>query len=173
MVSIDLINLDLAKTELILKSSLEFERRFSVKFGEYGGTIRGLCAGVRAELADPKMNPQWHQYLVVDSAARLAVGNCGFLGEPDADGIARIIHTTYPDFEGQGYSIAMAKSLVEIAAKSGRVKRVLLDTSPKRISSSLIMEKLGFTLRGEVQATGESTVLRWERDVADSGQKDR
>jgi RimJ/RimL family protein N-acetyltransferase len=104
----------------------------------------------------------WGGYLAIDPALRRIVGTCAFKGEPDASAV-EIAYFTFAGHEGRGYATAMAAALLELAAATRTVTRVLAHTLPHRNASTRVLTKLGFALAGPVHDVEDGTVWRWER----------
>lgn len=104
--------------------------------------------------------PPWICYIATRDGE--AVGTCGFTSAP-ARGCVEIAYFTFPRFEGQGVSTAMAASLVSIAMKADQAVLVFARTLPERNASHRILEKLGFTCIGPVEVPEDGTVLEWHR----------
>ena len=164
MVNVDLVNLTTEVIDLLAKSGSAFESAHNARFGENHNLAIILAEDVRRDLTAQPAGPKWGYYLAVDRTTRVMIGAGGFKGSPDAAGAVRIGCFAFPEFEGQGYSTAIARELVKIAAASGMVTRVLLDTAAKRDSSTIVMGKLGFVLQAEVEDKGEKR-WRWEKEV--------
>jgi len=163
MVSVELINFDLAAIDLLLMSWTGFEHRYSLALADYGDVVADLAQRTRSILVERSLDPKWCEYLAVDTSARVAVGSCGYTGPPSADGVVEIACRTFPSFEGQGYATSMAECLMDFAVRSG-AKRVIAHTKAKASSSTRILAKLGFVLRKEVNGGEERKQWQWERE---------
>jgi RimJ/RimL family protein N-acetyltransferase len=77
-----------------------------------------LAALKRATAADP-----WtYGFALVHLESGLVIGNAGFTGPPDAEGIVEIAYGIVPDYQGRGYATEAANALVASAAKNRRVR---------------------------------------------------
>jgi RimJ/RimL family protein N-acetyltransferase len=104
--------------------------------------------------------PPWIGYLTRDPATGMIVGSCSFKDEPH-EGQVEIAYFTFPDHERQGYGLAMAQALVEIAFAEPSVTHVLAHTLPERNASTRILSHLGFEFAGPVSDPEDGTVWRW------------
>jgi [ribosomal protein S5]-alanine N-acetyltransferase len=89
------------------------------------------------------------------------IGNGGFKGEPNAEGTIEIGYSVLPQFESYGYATEGSKGLVEWAFGHADVKRIIAQTDPANAGSIRVLEKLGFTLKGEGLEAG---MKLWERE---------
>ncbi len=121
-----------------------------------------FVAGLRTSQA---YDPWRNGFAVVHPESRSVIGTAGFKGPPDAAEAAEIAYAIVPAFEGRGYATEAATALVDFAAASGRVKRVVAHTLPERNASGRVLAKCGFRRTGEVEDPDDGTVWRWERDA--------
>src|SRR5687767_5846262 len=75
----------------------------------------------------------WGGHIAVDADSRAVVGSCAFKGPPTDDASIEIAYHTYPGFESQGYATSMARTLVDLARRSGEVRRVIAHTLPQKM----------------------------------------
>jgi [ribosomal protein S5]-alanine N-acetyltransferase len=87
------------------------------------------------------------------------IGNGGFKGEPDAQGTVEIGYSVLPQFEGHGYATEGSKGLLDWVLGRAEVKRVIAQASPQNRASERVLEKLGFSLKGDGLEAG---VKLWE-----------
>jgi RimJ/RimL family protein N-acetyltransferase len=104
--------------------------------------------------------PPWIGYLARDPGTGVFVGSCSFKDEPH-EGQIEIAYFTFPDHERQGYGLAMAQALVEIAFADPSLTHVLGHTLPERNASTRILSHLGFEFAGPVSDPEDGTVWKW------------
>jgi [ribosomal protein S5]-alanine N-acetyltransferase len=115
-------------------------------------------------------DPWRHGFAVVDRESRTIIGNVGFKGPPDQDGVVEIAYGIVPGFEGRGYATESAAALVAFAGSSGMVRLVRAHTLPKANASTRVLTKCGFSKVAEVVDPEDGPVWRWERlPQADQG----
>ena len=118
-----------------------------------------LAALERATGADP-----WrYGFALVHSESGLVIGNAGFTGPPDADGVVEIAYGVVPDYQGRGYATEAANALVAWAVTNGRIRTIRAHTLPERNASTRVLEKCGFRLVGELTHPSDGLVWRWEK----------
>lgn len=113
-------------------------------------------------LAEVPRKAPWGCYLALDAYTRKLVGTCGFKAGPDAEHAVEIAYYTFPPYEGRGFATAMAKALMEIAAASPEVRRVIAHAVLETGASTRILEKMGLRYTGPVEDPEEGTVGLWE-----------
>ena len=111
----------------------------------------------------------WHGWYALrkadDTAPRTLVGAGGFMGPPDAAGTAEISYSIAADWRGQGLATELVAGLVQQAATTGLVRRLIAHTNADNPASQRVL------LRNDFEAAG--TVpdgrLRFERAVEPAG----
>ncbi len=118
----------------------------------------GVLEATRALYGRVGFVPPWTGYLAAEGD--VVVGTCGFVAPP-ADGRVEIAYFTFPAHEGRGVARAMAAALVAIARQAAPDATVAARTLRERNASHRILERLGFTCRGEVEDPDDGPVLEW------------
>ena len=94
------------------------------------------------------------------------IGTCGFRGMPSDDGTVETGYSILEEHQRQGYGTELVRALVEWAFADARVARIIGETFPDMTPSRRVLEKCGFTLRGEAAEPGavryELTRGEWE-----------
>lgn len=143
-----------------------FRERFGADVSAHVGVARDVVEQTLAFEQRISASPPWSGYLVVDSATNVVIGSGGSKGNPTADGTVEIAYGTFPEYEGRGFGTATAHELVRIAAAAAGIRTVLAHTLPERNASTRILEKVGFTLVGEVMDPEDGRVWCWHRTLA-------
>lgn len=101
-----------------------------------------------------------------DIGNRLVIGTCGFRGMPSDDGTVETGYSVLEEHQGKGYGTELLRALVDWAFADPRVTRIVGETFPDMTPSRRVLEKNGFTLRGEAAEPGavryELTRGEWE-----------
>jgi [ribosomal protein S5]-alanine N-acetyltransferase len=92
----------------------------------------------------------------------ITVGQCGFKGPPDADGVVEIAYGVASDQERQGYATEAARALVAYAFSIDQVNCVRAHTLPASIASKRVLAKCGFQYVGEINDPEDGLVCRFE-----------
>ncbi len=133
--------------------------------------------GLRDFIISDEVSPAWIQRLrassgpdpwtygfaVVDRESRSVVGNAGFKGPPDQQGMVEIAYGIVPDYEGRGYATEAAALLVRFASGNSEVRLIRAHTLPTTNASTRVLTKCGFDKVGEVVDPDDGLVWRWER----------
>ena len=132
--------------------------------------------GLRAFIVSDEISPTWlaelhesseanpwvHGFAVVDRASGSVIGNVGFKGSPDENGVAEIGYGIVPSFEGRGFATEAAAALVTFAFAEPDVRCVRAHTLPTRNASTRVLEKCGFNFEGQIEDPEDGPVWRWE-----------
>jgi len=113
--------------------------------------------------ASSQPDPWTHGFAVVDRESHLIVGNVGFKGPPDDQGMVEIAYGIVPDYEGRGYATEAAGLLVTFASANSDVTLIRAHTLPTNNASTHVLRKNGFEHIGEVIDPEDGLVWRWER----------
>jgi RimJ/RimL family protein N-acetyltransferase len=154
-----------------LLALIEGEEGFEERFGWRAAD------GLRAFLVSDEVSPAWlaqlrasaaadpwvHGFAIVHPESRSVIGNVGFKGPPDEDGMVEIAYGIVPAFQGRGYATEAAEAAVEFAFGSGCVNLVRAHTLPTPNASTRVLAKCGFERTGEVVDPEDGLVWRWER----------
>jgi [ribosomal protein S5]-alanine N-acetyltransferase len=137
------------------------------------------AAGLRDFIVSGDVSPVWlerlraataadvweHGFGVVHRDDGLVIGNCGFKGPPDGDGVVEIAYGIVPAYEGRGYATEAAAAQVAFASADPRVKIVRAHTLATNNASTRVLTKNGFTFVGEIVDPEDGPVWRWDRPV--------
>jgi ribosomal-protein-alanine N-acetyltransferase len=96
-----------------------------------------------------------------DTAPRTLVGAGGFMGPPDAAGVAEIGYSIAADWRGQGLGTELVAGLIQQAANTGLVRRLLAHTTADNGPSQQVLLRNAF----EAAGTDAEGRLRFERAI--------
>ena len=99
----------------------------------------------------------WGVWLIVHREERMAIGDLGFKGHPDQEGVVEIGYSVLPVYRRQGYAFEATCALVDWALRQPGVTRITAACNPENVPSIRILEKLG--MRRQERDGG---LLRWE-----------
>ncbi len=107
----------------------------------------------------------WYAWYAIHKATPTTpatlIGAGGFMGPPDAEGTAEIGYSITPDWQRQGLATELVAGLVQQAAHTGQVRRLIAHTDPRNQPSQGVLLRNGFEPAGH-NAEGQ---LRFERAV--------
>jgi ribosomal-protein-alanine N-acetyltransferase len=118
----------------------------------------------RVRRAPPDVNPWLHGLGVLHRMDDCVMGAAGFVGIPDADGVAEIAYGIAPEYQGRGYATEAAQALVAFASADSRVRRLRAHTYTATNASTRVLAKCGFTFVGPIEHPEDGLVWRWERE---------
>lgn len=107
-------------------------------------------------------DPFVHSFSLVRSDTGAIIGQCGFAGPPDTEGVIEIAYGVSPDQEGQGFATEAARALRDYALGFEQVRTVRAHTLPVANASQRILSKCGFSYVGEVTHPEDGVVSRFE-----------
>jgi len=107
----------------------------------------------------------WYNWYALRKAEgdtpRTLVGSGGFMGPPDATGCVEMGYSIAADWRGQGLGTELVAGLVQQAAATGLVHRLVAHTEPENLISQRVLLATGFASQG----TDFNGRLRFERAV--------
>ena len=110
----------------------------------------------------------WHGWYALrkadDAAPRTLVGAASFRGRPDATGTAEITFAIAADWRGQGLGTELVAGLVQQAADTGLVRRLVAHAAADNPAAQQVLLRNGFA-QTDLVAEGQ---LRFERAVEPS-----
>lgn len=149
---------------------LESDEAFQKSFGH--APAEGLRDFITSGEIDPEFfallrvtseeDPWLWGFAIVDKGSGLSVGNAGFKGGPDEQGVVEIAYCVVPSFENRGIATRAAGKLVEFAQQDPRVQTILAHTLPEPNASTHILAKNGFVNVGGIEDPTDGLIWRWE-----------
>lgn len=107
----------------------------------------------------------WYGWYAIRRATDLhpasLIGAGGFWGPPDVEGTAEIGYSIATDWRGQGLATELVAGLVQHAARTGQVRRLLAHTLPDNAVSQRVLVRNGFRIIG----LNSDKRVRFERAV--------
>ncbi|HYJ47270.1 MAG TPA: GNAT family N-acetyltransferase, partial [Pyrinomonadaceae bacterium] len=165
--SLQLVPCRAAHVEAIRRDRGELERVLKVRVHEdwpvFPETIRYVAESLRA---DPSAY-RWGFHLFLHAKDRVLIGEGGFKGRPDQDGVVEIGYAIVPTYRRRGLAFEAAKGLTDRAFSHEEVKVVQAHTLLDGTASIRILEKLGMKPAGTAHDPDEGEVLRWRVERQD------
>ncbi len=107
----------------------------------------------------------WHGWYALlkatDATPRTLIGTGGFMGPPTADGTAEIHFAIAADWQGQGLATELVSGLVQQAADTGLVRRLVAHPAADNPAAQQVLLRNGFAPAGPAP----DGRLRFERAV--------
>jgi len=101
----------------------------------------------------------WGIWIMIRASDPVVIGDIGFKGKPDSQGMVDIGYGVLSHFQQQGYATEAAETLVEWALAQPDVRRVIAECLPHNLASIRVLEKIGMHRTGHTQ----DGLLTWER----------
>jgi ribosomal-protein-alanine N-acetyltransferase len=112
--------------------------------------------------ASTSPDPWVHGFAIVHLDTDVTVGQCGFKGPPDADGVVEIAYGVSSDQESKGYATEAARALVDFAFSVDQVILARAHTLPASNASKRVLAKCGFQYVCEVSDPEDGLIWRFE-----------
>ena len=100
--------------------------------------------------------PVW-DWLAIHRLDQAVIGDIGFVGGPDQDGVVEVGYSIVPEYRKQGYATEMARSLIEWAIQEKSIKGITAACLNDNIGSIKVLEKIGMR-----QVEPDGIMLQWE-----------
>jgi [ribosomal protein S5]-alanine N-acetyltransferase len=82
--------------------------------------------------------------IIIDKKDLLVVGDMGFKGGPNEEGVIDLGYSIVPSYQGKGYATEMGTAMVEWGLSHSSVKEVVATCNPDNFASIRVLEKIGF-----------------------------
>ena len=99
----------------------------------------------------------WGVWLMVHEGQRKIIGDLGFKGKPDTNGIVEIGYGIAPEYKRKGYTFEAVESLVGWAFGQNTVNKIIAECAEDNIPSIRLLEKLGMQ-----KISSTNGMLQWE-----------
>src|SRR6266516_6882299 len=100
--------------------------------------------------------PAW-DWIAIHKSDQAVIGDIGFLGGPDQDGIVEIGYSIIPEYRNQGYATEMASCLITWAFQEQGIKVVTASCRDDNPGSIKVLEKVGMR-----RLEPDGNMLKWE-----------
>ena len=91
----------------------------------------------------------WYFLLRMSSGERIAIGNGGFKGKPNNEGIVEVGYSVLEEYQRNGYATEAVRALVQWGFSHTEVTQIIAHTFPDLKLSIRVLEKSGFTYAGK------------------------
>ena len=106
-------------------------------------------------------------YLFVHTEDRILIGEGGFKGRPDGEGVVEIGYALVPEYRERGLATEAARGLTHYAFSYPEVMIVQAHTLSDGTASINVLKKLGMKFIAAVQDPEDGEVLRWRLERKD------
>jgi RimJ/RimL family protein N-acetyltransferase len=117
------------------------------------------------QLEDNPADAAWVTGVIWDERQKVAVGQAGYHGPPDASGMVEIGYAVDPAYRRRGYARAALEALLQRAAREPQVRTVRVTISPDNVASYRLASQYGFTEVGEQWDDEDGLEIIYEVDA--------
>ncbi len=96
------------------------------------------------DLSDDPSSFGWHAWVVADKATKEVLGDVGFKGPPDENGVVEIGFSILPKFRMRGYAKEAVRVLIDHAFVSDKVRAVMAECDADNVASIMLLRASGF-----------------------------
>jgi len=100
--------------------------------------------------------PTWDS-IAIHKSDQSVIGDIGFMGGPDQEGVVEVGYSIIPEYRNQGYATEMARSLIAWAFQEKGIKLVTAECLDDNIGSIKVLEKVGMR-----RLEPDGNMLKWE-----------
>jgi RimJ/RimL family protein N-acetyltransferase len=156
-----LVPCKLAHVEAVMREREELGQMLGVHIHRDWPVFPETIDYVHESLKQTPVSHKWGFHLFVHAKDRTLIGEGGFKGDPDEEGMVEIGYAIVPEYRRRGLAYEAARGLADYAFLHPEVKIVQAHTLHDGIASIRILEKLGMKFAGTAQDPDEGEVLRW------------
>jgi ribosomal-protein-alanine N-acetyltransferase len=159
--NLQLIACESAHYEAILRDKKELEPLLGVSVPDSWPTFpESMPHGYEMLKRDPS-SLHWGFYLFIHARDRVLIGEGGFKGKPDTEGMVEIGYALVPEYRQRGLATEAARGLTDYAFSHPQVNIVQAHTLPTGDASINVLKKLGMKFVGAFNDPEDGEVLRW------------
>jgi [ribosomal protein S5]-alanine N-acetyltransferase len=107
---------------------------------------------------DPSSSGWWIWYILLKNSNErqnpILIGNTGFKGPPNENGMVELGYAILDGFQGLGYGTEAVSALIDWAFLNPKVQSISAETYPDLVPSMRVMEKCGMRLIGNGSEEG-------------------
>ncbi len=108
------------------------------------------------ELKDPTITG-WSVWFVIERETNTIIGDAGFKGKPDNEGLVEIGYQINSAYRNKGYATTAVKGLIEWAFNHNDVRKVIAECHNDNFASIRVLEKAGLK---KIRMKGK--MIKWE-----------
>lgn len=120
----------------------------------------GLAGGLKMLQTDPA-NADWGTHFFVETDSNTLIGNGGYCGAVNQEGMVEIGYALSPEFRGLGYAVEAADGLIRNAFADPSVSMVKAHTLAEWNPSTGVLNKCGMTKIGEMHDPEDGDIWLW------------
>jgi RimJ/RimL family protein N-acetyltransferase len=162
-----LVPCEMAHVEAVMRDPTELGQLLGVRVHKDWPVFPETIGYVHESLKVDAASHKWGFHLFVHREDKILIGEGGFKGKPDEEGMVEIGYAIVPEYRERGLAFEAARGLADFAFLHSEVKVVQAHTLKDGTASIRILEKLGMKFSGTAQDPDEGEVLRWRVERKD------
>ena len=103
------------------------------------------------DLMDAPSSLGWHAWVIADGATMMIMGDAGFKGPPNDEGVVEIGFSMLPLHRGNGFAKEAVRALMDHAFTTGRVRTIVAECEEDNVISRRTLLATGFEKRRTVR----------------------
>jgi RimJ/RimL family protein N-acetyltransferase len=100
--------------------------------------------------------PAW-DWIAIHTLDQAVIGDIGFMGGPDQEGVVEVGYSIVPEYRNQGYATEMASGLIAWAFQEKGIRVVTAACLDDNFGSIKVLEKVGMH-----RLEPDGNMLKWE-----------
>jgi RimJ/RimL family protein N-acetyltransferase len=175
--NLQLIPCELAHLEAFMRDKGELEEMLGVTISDNWPEFPETIPRVHEFLKADASSPEWGYHLIVHAKDRALIGEGGYKGKPDKEGMVEIGYAIIPEYRRRGLATEAARGLTHYAFSHPEVNTVQAHTLQDGTASINVLKNLGMKFMGTViDDPDDGEVFQWrvEREnysIADFGMR--
>lgn len=162
-----LVACEMAHVAALMRGRAELEHLLGVRVHTDWPVFPETIGYVHESLKVNATARKWGFHLFVHREDKILIGEGGFKGQPDEEGMVEIGYAIVPEYRERGLAFEAARGLADFAFLHSEVKVVQAHTLHNGTASIRILEKLGMKFCGTARDPDEGEVLRWRVERKD------
>lgn len=167
---LELIPCSLEVAQAATKNKSQVEKLLAVCVPEdwYSSEVLDFLPMYAQMLTNDPAQLGWGVWLIIHPTDSILIGDLGFGGKPDEQGIVEMGYEVLPAYRHQGYAFEAVQALVDWAFNQPALKRIIAHSPQNNTASIRILEKLGMQrLKQSVENPDlpEVKVFKWELTI--------
>jgi [ribosomal protein S5]-alanine N-acetyltransferase len=103
----------------------------------------------------------WLSWIVIHKSDKIIIGDAGYKGKPDSDGMVEIGYSIIPEYRNRGLATEAVQLLINYAFQFPEIKTVTAQTENNNIYSINILRKFGMYCYDSI-LNEDREVLKWK-----------
>jgi RimJ/RimL family protein N-acetyltransferase len=166
-INLQLVPCDATHFETLLRNKKELEPMLDVTVPDDWPTFpESMPHGYEILKSDPA-SLNWGFYFFIHTGDHVLIGEGGFKGKPDEEGVVEIGYALVPEYRRRGFATEAARGLTDYAFLHPEVTIVQAHTLIDGTASINVLKKLGMKFISTAQDPDEGEVWCWRVERKD------